>query len=208
MPLQNRVIPAGEILAIPQRGTMMGNRGGRLHDVNSKRLHPSRRWASKQWICCEVEFNDRQREVMGYSYTELFFLDEVTAMAAGHRPCFECRRADFLTYAEALRKSKRAKKRMTAKQMDDALHEQRLIGREKKVERLFWNDLPDGAAIADQGGAVMKYQCRAIRWNADGYVKSDEEFADKLVPCLTPDLNLAALKAGYKPRWHESIKSL
>jgi hypothetical protein len=97
MPLQNRLTPCGEFIATPARGLLMGNRGGRLHD-DQRRL-TSRRWASKQWICCRLYFNDRRRSVWGDGYTELFFLDEVTALAAGHRPCFECRRKDAERFA-------------------------------------------------------------------------------------------------------------
>jgi len=92
MPLQNRVDPFGELFADRSRGLFLGNRGGRLHDDD--RALGRRRWASRQWICCRLEFKDRHRKVWGKSYTELFFLDEVTALAAGHRPCFECRRND------------------------------------------------------------------------------------------------------------------
>ncbi|MEL6871445.1 MAG: hypothetical protein AAFO62_01345, partial [Pseudomonadota bacterium] len=85
--------PDGEIVAIPERGTVMGNRGGRIHTPD--KTLSRRRWASRHWICCVLEFRGRHREVMApRSYTELFFLDEATAFAAGHRPCFECRRAD------------------------------------------------------------------------------------------------------------------
>ena len=97
MPLQNRISPFGEFIAMPARGTLMGNRGGRLHDESRKLT--ARRWTSKQWICCKLEFNDRHRDVWADSYTELFFLDEVTAFAAGHRPCFECRRKDAQRFA-------------------------------------------------------------------------------------------------------------
>jgi hypothetical protein len=86
MSLQNRVTPFGEFIATLARGTMMGNRGGRLH--GAQRQLGTRRWASKQWICCKLDFSDRHRTVWGDGYTELFFLDEVTAFAAGHRPCF------------------------------------------------------------------------------------------------------------------------
>ncbi len=79
----------------------MGNRGGRLHD--DKQKLGRRRWTSKQWICCKLEFNNRHRAVWGDSYTELFFLDEVTAFAAGHRPCFECRRKDAERFAALFR---------------------------------------------------------------------------------------------------------
>ncbi len=91
MPLQNRVLPDGQIVAHSARGAFMGNRGGRFHDPETRTL-TTRRWASRQWIICVLDFKHRHREVMGHGYTELFFLDEVTALAAGHRPCFECRR--------------------------------------------------------------------------------------------------------------------
>ena len=92
MPLQNRVNPFGELCAFSARGLFMGNRGGRFH-TDAKTL-TARRWASRQWICCVLDFKGRRRDVWGRFYTELFFLDEPTAFAAGHRPCFECRRKD------------------------------------------------------------------------------------------------------------------
>ncbi len=92
MPLQNRVDPWGELVAVSARGLLMGNRGGRIHDSEQKLGH--RRWASRRWIACEMSFKGRRRTIWGDSYTELFFLDEVTALAAGHRPCFECRRTE------------------------------------------------------------------------------------------------------------------
>src|SRR5665647_3614641 len=97
MPLQNRVTPFGELTISPARGTLMGNRGGRFH--SDERRLTARRWASRQWICCVLDFKGRQRDVWGRYYTELFFLDEVTALAAGHRPCFECRRKDAQAFA-------------------------------------------------------------------------------------------------------------
>ena len=99
MTLQNRVTPRGEITAHPARGTMMGNRGGRLHD-EARRLG-ARRWVSRAWICCVIAFRGRRRRVMGAGYTELFFLDEAVALAAGHRPCAECRCAAFDAFREA-----------------------------------------------------------------------------------------------------------
>src|SRR6476660_1150001 len=98
MPLQNRVTPFGELIADPARGTMFGNRGGRFH--RDDRTLGARRWASRQWICCALAFKGRRHNVWGpTSYTDLFFLDEVTAFAAGHRPCVECRRADATSFA-------------------------------------------------------------------------------------------------------------
>ena len=151
MPLQNRVDPFGELFADPARGLFMGNRGGRLHGDN--RTLGRRRWVSRQWICCRLQFNNRHRRVWGEGYTELFFLDEVTALAAGHRPCFECRRADAETFAECWRRACDLNARPRAAQMDERLHAERLCGRAKQRHRRPMADLPDGAMIAMEQGA-------------------------------------------------------
>ena len=103
MPLQNRVDPFGELFVTPARGLFFGNRGGRFH-TDEKRL-TRRRWASRQWICCVLQFKNRHHEVWGRRYTALFFLDEPTALAAGHRPCFECRRKEAELFAEKWRQA-------------------------------------------------------------------------------------------------------
>ena len=97
MPLQNRVDPFGALIATPARGLFLGNRGGRFH--RDDRTLGRRRWASRQWICCVLRFKGRRHPVWRDRYTALFFLDEPTALAAGHRPCFECRRADEKAFA-------------------------------------------------------------------------------------------------------------
>ena len=125
MPLQNRVTPFGELLAVPARGTFFGNRGGRFH-TDAKTL-TARRWASRQWICCVLDFKGRQRDVWGRFYTELFFLDEPTALAAGHRPCFECRRKDAEAFAEYWRAAHRLRRRPYAFTMDEVLHREREV---------------------------------------------------------------------------------
>src|SRR5437763_8223894 len=102
MPLQNRVDPFGELVVSPARGLFMGNRGGRFH-THAQTL-TARRWVSRQWICCVLAFKGRHRDVWGRFYTELFFLDEPTALAAGHRPCFECRRRDAEVFADHWRR--------------------------------------------------------------------------------------------------------
>src|SRR5450759_2536310 len=143
MPLQNRVDPFGGLFADPARGLLMGNRGGRLHDEHRKL--GARRWTSKQWICCRLDFNNRHRDVWGNSYTELFYLDEVTALAAGHRPCFECRRREAENFATLFSGQR---KRATAAAMDAVLHAERLAGQSKRTHRRSIDDLPDGAMIA------------------------------------------------------------
>ena len=131
MPLQNRVTPFGELVAVPARGTLFGNRGGRFH--TDARTLTARRWASRQWICCVLDFKGRQRDVWGRFYTELFFLDEPTALAAGHRPCFECRRKDAEAFAEYWRAARRLRRRPYAFEMDEVLHGERLRGRAKRT---------------------------------------------------------------------------
>src|ERR1700676_5726196 len=117
MPLQNRVTPFGELVAVPARGTLFGNRGGRFH-TDAKTL-TARRWASRQWICCVLDFNGRQRDVWGRYYTELFFLDEPTALAAGHRPCFQCRHKAWDAFLTALSKGIESGTRLNTYAMAD-----------------------------------------------------------------------------------------
>ena len=151
MPLQNRVNPFGKFCAFCTRGLFMGNRGGRFH-TDAKTL-TRRRWASRQWICCVLEFKGRRRDVWSSSYTELFFLDEPTAFAAGHRPCFECRRKDAEAFAEKWREVRRLRRPPYAAEMDDALHAERLLGRTKRLHRRNIGELPDGAIVAFDGAA-------------------------------------------------------
>src|SRR5688572_8436312 len=142
MPLQNRVDPFGELIATPARGLFMGNRGGRIH-TNEQTL-TSRRWASRQWICCVLDFKGRQRDVWGRYYTELFFLDEPTALAAGHRPCFECRRKDAIAFAECWQRAANLEASPLAPEMDKVLHAQRLGGYPKHRHFRPIDALPDG----------------------------------------------------------------
>jgi hypothetical protein len=154
MPLQNRVDPFGELFAAPARGLFMGNRGGRFH-TDAQRL-TARRWVSRQWICCLTKFKARQREVWGRFCTELFFLDEPTAFAAGHRPCFECRRKDAEDFAEHWRKAHKLRRRPRAGEMDQALHRERLNGRAKRLHRREIETLPDGAFITLDSGRLRR----------------------------------------------------
>jgi hypothetical protein len=202
MPLQNRVNPFGELLAVPARGTFMGNRGGRFHS-DAKTL-TARRWASRQWICCVLDFKGRQRDVWGRFYTELFFLDEPTALAAGHRPCFECRYEDAKTFAEKWRQACRLRTRLYAGAMDDTLHRERLRGRAKRLHRRNIDALPDGAFVA-LDGAVFAVRGKALlRWTPQGYGARKKRPQGAAVDVLTPPAILAVLSAGYRPHWHPS----
>jgi hypothetical protein len=205
MPLQNRVDPFGTLFATPARGLFMGNRGGRIH-TDGKML-TRRHWASRQWICCVLDFKGRQRDVWGRSYTELFFLDEVTALAAGHRPCFECRRRDAETFAQAWGRSFNLNARPRASGMDERLHAERLDGRGKRSHRLGIDGLPDGAVIAQGKSAFAVRGDALLRWTPEGYADRRPRPRDEAVDVLTPPAVLAVLTAGYGPRWHPSAGS-
>jgi hypothetical protein len=200
MPLQNRVSPFGELHASPTRGLFFGNRGGRFHtDV---KMLTARRWVSRRWICCVLDFKGRQRDVWGRFYTELFFLDEPTALSAGHRPCFECRRKDAEAFAETWRKARRLRAQPSADAMDAVLHDERLRGREKRLHRRGIDALPDGAFVALGDEAFVVRGNALLRWTQNGYDARKPRPRSDIVEVLTPPAILAVLSAGYKPHWH------
>ena len=205
MALQNRVTPFGELIATPARGTMFGNRGGRFHREN--RSLGQRRWASRQWICCVLSFKGRRHNVWGpTSYTDLFFLDEATALAAGHRPCFECRRRDAKAFAERWAQA-RGGDIPRAPEMDELLHVERLSGRAKRTHEMPVGDLPDGAFIAAYGEAYAVRGAQLLRWSESGYIEKIAR-PQGAVTVLTPPSIVAALSAGYSPQWHPSAENL
>ncbi len=207
MPLQNRVDPFGRLFADSARGLFLGNRGGRLHR-DDRTLGP-RRWISPAWICCRLEFKGRRRQVWGRSYSELFFLDEPTALAAGHRPCFECRRADARAFAAAFAAGTGRGATSRAGEIDRVLHAERLDGGAKRRHRLTIDDLPDGAFLVlgeEPGGAFAVRGRSLLRWSARGYVAPLPRPRAIAVDVLTPPASLAALAAGYRPLWHPSAE--
>ncbi len=196
MPYQNRVDPFGAIHAVASRGLFTGNRGV-IHDPETKTLL-ARRWTTKAWIVCTlVHPRGRRREPMGHNapsggagWTELFFLDEVTALAAGHRPCFYCRREAAQRFQQCCRQER-------APAMDAVLHAQRLGARGKAPE-----NLPDGAMVAVDGTAYAVRDGRALRWSFQGYGKPEPMPPTAML--LTPPATVDALRAGYRPVWHPS----
>ena len=196
MPLQNRVTPFGELTISSARGLLMGNRGGRLH--NARRQLGARRLALKQWICCKLDFNDRHRKVWGDSYTELFFLDEATASAAGHRPCFECRCKDAQAFAALFAGVHKAP------EMDAVLHGERLDGKAKRLHRRNLDELPDGAMIALDNAAFAVRGEKLLRWSPSGYDDSRVRPRAGEAEVLTPPSIVAVLAKGYSPMWHPS----
>ena len=199
MPLPNRVDPFGNLFAASARGALMGNRGGKFH-TDGQTL-TSRRWVSRQWICCVLEFHGRRRDVWGRYYTELFFLDEVTAFAAGHRPCFECRRKDAERFAELFSAKPM---RALAVAMDDALHAERLDGKVKRLHRRKLDTLPDGAMVVHEGEPWAVRGRRLLHWTSDGYNVTQPRPHALEIDVLTPPSILSVLARGYPPRWHPS----
>lgn len=201
MPFQNRVTPSGDLIETPARGLLFGNRGGRFHDPATQRLR-RRRWASRQWIICVLDFKNRHRAVWGTGYTELFFLDEVTALSAGHRPCFECRRADAVAFAKAVADGLGRAVPPRAPHMDLRLHAERLDGRAKRRHFADIDGLPDGTVIDVDGSALAVRGDRLLPWTVSGYAPARARPKSGRVAILTPPATVAALAAGYCPLWH------
>jgi hypothetical protein len=205
MTLQNRVTPFGDIVAIPQRGLFTGNRGI-LHDPATRTLL-RRRWTTKAWIICRCEFKSVRRVVMGgRSWTELFFLDEATALAAGHRPCFFCRRDDALAFRAAWAVGN-AGALPRAAEMDAALHHERLAGRDKRLHPCAGShsDLPDGAMVAADDTAFLVIGGRLLRWSPAGY--AERRWSPRDLRLLTPPSTVRALAAGYRASIHPSASA-
>lgn len=200
MPLQNRMDPAGVPHAVAARGTCMGNRGGRLHDPDTQHLlNPSwtsRRWVNRRWIICRLDFNDRHRAVLGASYTEFFFLDEVTALAAGHRPCFECRREDAARFMNCIRSdSAWAGLALGTDAVDKILHQQRTAKKRPKAKD--HDSLPDGTVLQDGASFLTRQDATWLRWDHAGWQPGP--VPSKKARVLTPAISIAALRAGYRP---------
>ena len=200
MPLQNRVTPWGEIVASPARGTLMGNRGI-LHD-DGRKLGTGR-WRHPHWVTCRLTFGGRHRQAVApCSYTELFFLDEPTAFAAGHRPCAECRREDFLRFRAAWTTAHG--RQATAPEIDRVLHAARI---EQGTRRqMTWatevGALPDGTfvVLSDRPGeAWLQWGGLVRRWTHHGYDRLEWVVPTTRVSVLTPQPTVMAFAAGYVP---------
>lgn len=205
MTLQNRVTPWGEIVAVPERGTMMGNRGGNMH-TDQKTLRSGRPWTNERWITCVLEFRGRHREVMSPGkYTELFFLDEATAFAAGHRPCAECRREDFRRFNACWVNANRPAgfDLKTVSEIDRQLHEERIVAgtRKQRTWRTDASALPNGTFV-EWGEDVFLVRDRALlRWTFSGY-NDFRRLPAGDVTVLTPPSIVRAFVAGYVPKVH------
>jgi hypothetical protein len=193
MPLQNRVDPFGVLFRTPARGTIMGNRGGCIHNDRREIVRP---FQSRRWIACVLQFKDRHRVVMTpRRYTELFFLDEAVALAAGHRPCAECRREDYVRFMEIVGETR-------AGAIDERLHVERLGTKPKRDVA----SLPDGAFALVEGDPWLIRHGQLRRWTPGGY--TERRPASGRAELLTPPTMLAVLTSGWNgvvPLLHPSV---
>jgi hypothetical protein len=207
VPRQNRVTPSGELIATPARGTLMGNRGC-LHDGAGQ---IRRAFVGRRWIICVLQFKGRRRPIMAPGrYTELFFLDEATGLAAGHRPCMECQRARYLTFREhwvATRAPMAAAP--SADRIDRVLHGERLTAtRSRRTYAEQLSRVPDGAMIADRDHRPLLVYEGALRpWSPGGYGPAVRLHGAADVTVLTPPSVVAVLAHGYPVEVHASARS-
>ena len=197
MPLQNRVTPLGELIADPARGLVYGNRGC-LHD-ESGRIR--RGYAGKRWIACRLEFRGwlRRPLLQPGRFTELFFLDEVTALAAGHRPCALCRREDYNRLVAIW--SDLHPGQVGADAIDAQLHHERLDPRTRarRFHEATTDQLPDGAFVLVEGEACVLLGGRLLRWTPAGYDADLPQPPAGTATLITPPSLVALLAAGWQP---------
>jgi hypothetical protein len=182
MPLRNRVTPLGELIETPERGLVFGNRG-RLHDEN-RRIRRS--YDGRRWIACRLEFRGRRREPMPPGrYTGLFFLDEATAFAAGHRPCAECRREAYNRFTSIWGAK--------ADAIDEVLHRERL----QRLHPARLEDLPDGAFVLEDEAPFLVVGDELLGWTPGGYSERRARRRGR-VTLITPPSTVRVLQAGWE----------
>ena len=206
MPLQNRVDPWGVLFRTPARGTFMGNRGGALHNDLREIV---RAYKSRQWITCVLEFKGRRRSVMSpRRYTELFFLDEAVAFAAGHRPCAECRRARFNGFKQAWMQQyhQASGQPVRAAEIDEILHPARLDERKRKrTYEAALHSLPNGSFVQINQASYLVWNDALALWTPEGYTKKDRLPDNLTVTVLTPRPIVECFRQGYVPEIHQSF---
>lgn len=203
MPRRNRVTPHGELIAVPDRGLFWGNRG-RLHDPAGNVVRYS---TGKAWAICVLEFKGRRRRQWAPGrLTELYFLDEATGLAAGHRPCGECRYRDYQAFKAAYGRA-HPDDEPTAHAMDARLHVDRLSG--PRVRRTYparLGDLPNGTMIELAGEPWLIWQHELLAWSPGGYVDRQPRRSAAEVTVVTPRATVATLAAGYAAVVHPTAQ--
>jgi hypothetical protein len=197
VPLQNRVTPLGELVATPARGLVYGNRGC-LHDETGR---IRRRYNGKRWIACRLQFRGWQRGplLQPGRFTELFFLDDATAFAAGHRPCALCRRADYVRVVRIWRELHTG--HVGADAIDAQLHAERVAPgtRAQLHHQAPLAELPDGAFVLREGAPWLVLGSRLFRWTASGYFEPSPRPSGQQAAVITPPSLVAVLLAGWQP---------
>ena len=198
MPRQNRVDPFGRLIATPQRGSLMGNRGCLHDDAGTVR----KAFARKAWVTCRLEWKDIRRPVFTPGlYSELFFFDEATALAAGHRPCNHCRKEDYKTFNEAFSRAFSQGRKIMADAMDIQVHSERIgSGHIKRTYTAELSSLPDGAMVLwaeEPDTPQLLWKGNLFRWSFDGYSDAVSAKEVAVVEVLTPASICAVLIAGY-----------
>src|ERR1700722_7445471 len=198
-PLRNRVTPAGDLIATEHRGTMYGNRG-MLHNVQ---LALVRRHQVRRWLVCVLEFRGRRRPILRpRRYTELFFLDEAVALAAGHRPCAECRHGAYQSFLTAWTAARALPAKPAADDVDQVLHRQRRLADGARVTYPpLLRELPDGVFIVHDEEFWLANDGGLYRWTPAGYTDRIDRF-DGPAAVLTPRATVEAIRAGYRPLVH------
>jgi hypothetical protein len=205
VPLRNRVTPLGELIVTPERGLVYGNRGCLHNDRGEVR----RSFATKRWIACRLEFRGRRRPrlMAPGRYTELFFLDEATALAAGHRPCAECRRSDYIRFTDLW--SAMHPRQSGADAIDAQLHAERVAAGtgERVLHRVHYGELPDGAFVLADGRPHLVLGRELLTWSPAGYAERHRRPANREATAITPPSLLAILSSGWTselPLYHPS----
>jgi hypothetical protein len=209
MTLQNRVDPWGKLNAVSARGAWLGNRGI-IHNENKEIVA---QWRHKAWVTCKLEFKGAKRTLFGQgSYTELFFLDEATALSAGHRPCAECRRDRYNEFKSLWCLANLEDASTTSvpiANIDKQLHSERALrGGEKVTFQTEFGTLPDGVFVDIKGISFLLWQGILLEWSPHGYSKSDLAInSTDVVTVLTPASIVKLFSKGFKPQVHETAVS-
>lgn len=209
-PRRNRVDPWGDLHAVAARGLFTGNRGCVVDDHEQVVRHH----AGDLWITCVTTFRGwRWPLARPRRWTPLFFLDDAVALAAGHRPCATCRRADYLAYRDAVSRALQAPRALLADELNERLKTERLRagrGLLRAGDRMLWwapyADLPDGAVIVnDDGHCALVNDGSLLRFSFDGWTARRPKPQHGLASILTPPTSMLALTWGYQPVLHKSV---
>jgi hypothetical protein len=207
MPLQNRINPMGELEAIKSRGAFLGNRGI-IHNEQKKIISS---FKIKGWVTCRLEFKGRKRELMAKGrYTELFFLDEATALSAGHRPCAECRRKRYnefkLKWLQA-NESLLINDSTSIASIDKIIHQDRIYKKQKVTYQDKMNLLPKGTMIQINSINYLIWNNKVFKWTFEGYEISNIDITNNNVIVLTPKSYVEMFKKGFVPTVHNSLEN-